>query len=370
MTQLAVYTPMVSGAPVHKVGRALYRKQVLPLGSISYKGQSLDFTRKMHEQIAQALNDGAFPAVAFQLATDRNEHNADPERTRGVIKGFELSSDGLDALIEVGPRGAEMLEENPNLGVSARLKLNHTREADGKVFPAAIEHVLATLDPRVPNLKPWEKVADLAADQTPVVDLTAASYAPERTGMAFTPEQEAKLAALLDNVGDDGKLIVAPASNDDTLTDAELQAIIDAASNDDEPAGDLVSASLSSDAQEAIDLANATADQARQQVAAVSVDLAAQRWRADRASFEQAGVPPVLLDLAAPVLELPTDAVIELSNTKTVDVAKVVRDMLDAAKGTVDLSAPAGTTVATTPDSDEDRKAAVDAYRKYYEGAL
>lgn len=369
MTQLAVHTPMVNSGPTTKLGRSLYRKQVLPIGSIDYKGKPLHFTREMHQHIAAAFNSGAYDSVPFVLAPADNSHTMDPERTRGVVKGFELTAQGLDALIEVGTDGAKLIDDNPGLGVSARILMDLTR-ADGKHFPAAVQHVLGTLDPRVPGMKPWEKVADLAADQTPVVDLTAASYAPERTGMAFTPEQEAKLAALLDNVGDDGKLIVAPASNDDTLTDAELQAIIDAASNDDEPAGDLVSASLSSDAQEAIDLANATADQARQEVAAVSVELAAQRWRADRASFEQAGVPPVLLDLAAPVLELPTDAVIELSNTKTVDVAKVVRDMLDAAKGTVDLSAPAGTTVATTPDSDEDRKAAVAAYRKYYEGAV
>lgn len=370
MTQVAVHTPMVTGRPAQKLGRSLYRKRILPIGEITYEGKPLRFTREMHEQIAQSFNDGAFDSVAFQLADDGNRHTDDPERTRGTIKGFELASDGLDALIEVGDRGRQVLEENPDLAVSARIKLDLTR-ADGKHFPAAIQHVLGTLDPRVAGLGPWEKVADLAADQTPVVDLTAASYAPERTGMALTPEQEAKLAALLENVGDDGKLIAAPEHD---LTESELQAIIDAATEEEgavtpEPAE--AGASLTAEQQKAIDLANATADQASQRVIALSVDLAASKWRADRSEFEKAGVPPFLLDLAAPVLELPTDAVIELSNTKTVDVAKVVRDMLDGAKGLVDLSSAAGTIEDhLTPTSDEERAKSVAAYRKHYEGAI
>jgi hypothetical protein len=368
MTTLAVHTPL-DRSPAQKIGRALYRKRILPVGEITYDGKPLKFTREMHEQIAAAFNAGAYDSVPFQLTNDKNEHTDDPERTRGVIKGFELTSDGLDALIEVGDRGRAAIEENPNLAVSARIKLDLTR-ADGKHFPAAIAHVLGTPDPRVAGLGPWEKVADLAADLTPVVDLTAESFAPEGTGMALTPEQEAKLAKLLDNVGDDGT-ISAGASHDPLadLSEEELQAIIDAATDPAPQAGDLepapATASLTADQQQAIDLANATADQAQQRVQAMEAQLAATQWAADRAAYLQAGVPKVMLDLAEPVAKLPGNFVIDLSNSggEKVNATDVVRGLLDAAKGTVDLSGPKGDpTSESNPDEAEARESVVKAY--------
>ena len=367
MTQLAVQTPMVAGTSATRVGRAMYRKQVLPLGSINYKGRTLDFTRQMHQQIADSFNAGAYDSVAFQLAPGDNAHTLDPERTRGLVKGFELTNEGLDALIEVTPEGAKVLEDNPSLPVSARINLDLTR-ADGAHFPAAIQHVLGTLDPRVPGMKPWEKVADLATDQTPVVDLTAASYAPERTGMAdLSPEVVAKLTAFASTLDDNGAPAVSDADDTSQLTDDELAALI-ADVNTDEPV--LTGASLSNEQQSAIDLANATADQARQDVVAMRVDLAAAKWERDSVNYLAQGVPPFLVDLAKPVLELPHEAVIELSNTKTVDVAAQVRAMLDGAKGMVDLSTPKGSSSAGTPDDAEARQALIDDYRAFYKGVI
>ena len=50
-----------------------------------------------------------------------------------------------------------MLRENPFLGVSARIVEQYSR-ADGKFFPAAIQHCLGTLDPRIPGLGAWTPI--------------------------------------------------------------------------------------------------------------------------------------------------------------------------------------------------------------------
>ena len=54
--------------------------------------------------------------------------------------------------------GAKVLRENPKLGVSARIVESYQR-ADGRHFTAALQHVLGTLDPRIPACargKPWK----------------------------------------------------------------------------------------------------------------------------------------------------------------------------------------------------------------------
>lgn len=83
--------------------------------------------------------------------------------------------------------------------------------------------------------------------------------------------------------------------------------------------------------------------QVREQLAGVQAELHATRWAAQRAEYEQAGVPPVMLDKAEVLLSQPGAAsVIELSNGTTVDPVGVLREVLDSARGLVDLSAPLG----------------------------
>src|ERR1039458_3840119 len=100
--------------------------------------------------LAQSFKDGAFDQVAFQLATDGNEHTADPERFRGQIRGLIPTDTGLDALIETTDAASDLIKTNPKLGVSCRLVPE--RENAGKKFKLALEHVLGTLNPVVTGM--------------------------------------------------------------------------------------------------------------------------------------------------------------------------------------------------------------------------
>src|SRR5689334_465939 len=103
----------------------------------------LHFTRDYLGMLADAVKARAYDQVPFQLATDTHAHTNDPERTRGQILDLELADDGLYATAEVTEAGERVLRDNPMLGVSARIVESYNR-ADGKFYPAAIQHVLGT----------------------------------------------------------------------------------------------------------------------------------------------------------------------------------------------------------------------------------
>src|SRR5579875_1479442 len=163
---------------VVELSRTLFRKKLLPLGSINYKGKKITFDQKFLADLAQSFKDGAYDQVAFQLADTNNNHTLDPERFRGEVKALELTSDGLDVLVETTPEGAELIRKNPKLGVSARILLGYER-SDGKKFARAIQHVLGTLDPRVPGLGPWQEVALANEDEvSTTIDATTEEVKP------------------------------------------------------------------------------------------------------------------------------------------------------------------------------------------------
>ena len=69
-----------------------------------------------------------------------------------------------------------MLTANPKLGVSARIVEDYAR-SDGRHFPAAIQHVLGTLDPRIPGLGAWQAIEAASPVPDTVIDLSAATFA-------------------------------------------------------------------------------------------------------------------------------------------------------------------------------------------------
>src|SRR5450755_4447655 len=208
-----VLTPMDRGK-ARPSGASLWRKQVLPLGEISYKGRRISFTKEYLSGLAKAFTDKAFDVVPFQFADGANTHTNAPEQRRGTVRDLELTDDGLDIIVETGADAGKHLAEYPDLGVSARIVEAYDR-ADGKFFPAAIQHVLATLDPRIPGMRPWQAVEAANDDGGELIDLTAleapvaaqsavqpelpADPAPtmEDNHMALTADQEARLAKLL-----------------------------------------------------------------------------------------------------------------------------------------------------------------------------
>lgn len=188
----AVLTPFTAGEAV-ELGNRVWRKRLLPVGEVDYKGRTLRFTRDYLGQIVTAFNDRAYDQVPFQLADSANTHTNDPERTRGEITGMELGDDGLYVTAELTPEGEKVLAANPKLGVSARIVEDYAR-SDGRFFKSAVQHVLGTLDPRIPGLGAWEAIEAASPEPEQVLDLSAESFtdtAPEdRAALTAEKQQE------------------------------------------------------------------------------------------------------------------------------------------------------------------------------------
>jgi hypothetical protein len=135
---------------------------------------------------------------------------------------MQVRGDGLYCLAQVTERGERVLAENPRLGVSARIVEQYNR-ADGKYYPAAIQHVLGTLDPRIPALGAWEPT-DLANDATMIIDLSQASFAGDTPPDTDTDElTDQELAELIDALDDEDLAEL----DDGELSDDELEALVD-----------------------------------------------------------------------------------------------------------------------------------------------
>ena len=237
MTAIAsVLTPFDATPPI-ELGNA-WRKRLLPVGEISYQGRTLHFTRAYLQGLVSAWQDGAYDQVPLQFADAANTHTNDPERTRGRITSMQLADDGLYVTAELTERGQRTLQDNPYLGVSARIVEQYAR-SDGKFYPAAIQHVLATLDPRIPGLGAWEPVAELANSSAVTIDLSNYSFAgqpasygsPALPGLDELSDQE--LADLLEVMDETGML--DGGDGDSELSDDELEMLMQAAGNDADP---------------------------------------------------------------------------------------------------------------------------------------
>jgi len=401
----ALLTPFTGGDAV-ELGNRLWRKKVLPVGEVEYKGRVLKFTRDYLGKLVTAFNSRAYDQVPFQLADAQNTHTNDPERTRGEVTAMELGDDGLYITAQLTEDGEKVLAANPRLGVSARIVEGYQR-SDGKFFDKAVQHVLGTLDPRIPGLGAWEAIEAASPVPDTVLDLTAESFtdlaAPDgkaarkaakagRKAAAkagskqaepasdpagadpeggaemavLTPEQQARLDKLLalpdetldalaaggtvftpaeiealtaaDKTGAEGDADDAEAEalaeqiagmSDDEL--AALEAEFNAETGTEEPAPvperEPVAAGMSAEAQFAIDLANAKADETARELAVVTARLREEDFQGEKRRLADAGVPPYITELARPLLEGAGHAV-ELSNGKTVDAGAIMRRVL------------------------------------------
>jgi hypothetical protein len=414
-------TPVNRGK-ARQSGATLWRKQLLPVKDINYKGRVISFTREYLAGLVKAFNDRAYDAVPLQFADEDNRHTEKPEHRRGTVRGLELTDDGLDVIVSAGPDAARYLAEYPDLGISAKIVEDYER-ADGKFYPAALKPVLGTLDPRITGMRPWQAIEAANADDGDVIDLTAEQYAtpgqapeppapasPAATGsslqqptgtptqedtrMALTEAQEARLARLLDLPDDQFDQVLAAGGEaaagegaDDQLSDEELQALIDSLPEDEDtepepetaPEGDrepaTAGAALTAEAQAQIDLANSRAEETSLELARVTAALNRAAFEKERDWYSREyGIPPRITDLARPVLE-GEGHVVELSNGSSIDAGAIVRRVLKEVGQTVrmlDLSGELGTPLDFSADAEraaedkaaEDRKALVSAFRR------
>lgn len=365
---VAVHAPFDDAQAV-ELGNNYWRKQVIRHGEYRYKTADVDrtlkFTPEYTAKLAQAYRDRAYDAVPFQFAPADNRHTNAIEATRGEIVGFEPSHDGsgLDAIFSLEPEAQKVIERHPRLPVSVRIVENLDR-ADGAHFDAAIQHVLATWDPRVTAMKPWERV-ELSNDGVDsVLDLTDATT-QERTTMPtlaeqFTEDEIKRLRALLDAQTpppagkDDGK----DDQKDDAYTppsDEELDRIAAALfpAETDTPAGTAPEQPVTPPGKPAEVAASNPTDTQSVELAArlerIEAENAALRRQADEQAYvklrddlaRESGIPPAITDLAK---ELLTGAhTIDLSNGEKVDAGAIVHKVLTSIGEHVkllDLSGP------------------------------
>jgi hypothetical protein len=315
-----------------RVGRRLYRKQVLRLGKLQHKGDTLDFTTEYLQALVDSFNDGAFDQVPFMLTDEANRHTMDPERFRGEIKALAVTPTGLDALIELTDDGAKIVEDNPSLGVSARI-VPDLEHADGRKYTAALQHVLGTHDPVVTRMGAWQPVS--LANEPNVIDLTAATY----EGDPLMPNEPNTATGN------------APAADPEELTDEQLEQLLAemvAADKDAAavapgvapvaPAPDPALASLSAEQRQATELARQQATE----LAAVRMELDDQKFEREKAELLARGVPPAIVELARPSLLGSGLVTTDLARGQTVDHGAVMRAVLKGYEGSVPLGPEQG----------------------------
>lgn len=377
------------------LSRRLFRKKVLPIDSIDYNGRKIDFTQEYLQTVVDSFNDGAFDNVPLQFADASNAHTNDPERYRGDVVAMELASDGLYVTVSATPDGAKVLQENSKLGISARIVNDYDR-SDGKKYQAAVQHVLATHDPRIPGLGPWASVESFSNDndKSDIIDLTDSEFrvnSDTKTKKGKSVDQDntlsadelTQLRALLADLdadkADEGADVDADAS-DEELTDEELAALIAEAELDDEgdksdeaDADEEVEAKVpatagaelsNTDDKTAVELSNQAVE-----LANIRKELAESKWEKTRLSLMQEyNLPPAVVDRAAPVLKLANESgAVELSNGTKTNAAAVMKDVLQEVGNLVkllDLSNELGTGVEQTPDRSADAAARRDETTK------
>jgi hypothetical protein len=238
MSALATVISPYSWQPAIELGNRMWAKRVLPIGEISYKGRTLHFTRDYIEGLVHAFQDQAYDQVAFQLADSGNTHTNDPERFRGEIVDMQARDDGLWLYLNPTEAGDRVLRENPNLGVSARIVESYNR-SDGKFYPAAVQHMLGTLDPRIPALGAWTPVEMSNEGGGITIDLSQSTFpgdAPPDVDELSDAELEQLAAELTDEdladlTDEDLEDLFDGGSGE--LTDDELADLIDGMDDED-----------------------------------------------------------------------------------------------------------------------------------------
>lgn len=333
-----------------KGGKKKYwRKQILPSGKRMYKGKELDFST-INPSVVKAFEEKAVDQVPLVLALANNKHpetGQEIEKLEGDLTKLEMSKEGsLYGYFDLTPKVVEKINaSNKKLGVSARIDIGYKREDVGKEYPYALRHVCATTAGHIKGMDPWETVELSDEDKkgetfdfsTEVIEETTAT---KETGddLVAVEIPKAQLDKLMAFIGDMEKGDeVARKLAGETETETETT-------------------QLSEEAQRRIELAETTAQEANRRIELAEAKAAVSEWNTLKRELALGGVPPVMLDLAEPVLKLHKRPVITLSDNETVDAADVLVKVLEAAKGTITLGEEKGHSVtdsdSTTGDKD------------------
>lgn len=328
-----------------------FQKQILPKTEINYSGRTITFDDTYLGNLVDGFRKRAFDQTPFQLADASNTHTNDPERTRGQMVDVVLTADGIDGVFDLTDEGVKVIEANPGLGVSARI-IEGLERADGSKFTAAIQHVLGTLDPRIVGMKPWQAVG-LSNDNAAVTETIDLSAVVLTTGQEETMTTKEKTPVVVSLTAEQRDALAAGATLELTAPEPEVPGVTPAPKetetkpvekadevvededdteppDEDDDDEDDKPVALTAAAARAVELANAAATTASAQVLELTRAHRMEKVEREIDKLRHRGLAPALVDLARPLLEMPSQA-IELANgtDKVVDPGVVARALLD-----------------------------------------
>lgn len=140
---------------------ALWRKQILPLGTIPWQDRELSFTPAYLGDMAAAFVARARDVVPFAAEIANGAFSNDPSLIRGVVRSLEVVADGMDAVVEVDAEVDALLDDallhaKPGPATGARI-IEHYRTWDGREFPVVLAGVYTTRAPSIISLRPWTR---------------------------------------------------------------------------------------------------------------------------------------------------------------------------------------------------------------------
>jgi hypothetical protein len=193
------------GAHPRARGR-VFRKHILNLGNLHYKGRTLKLDEDWYRQLERNFNAGVSMAQV-PLADDQNKHTEHPLANTGEVVGLERKGSKVYTLVDIrDPDVAQRIKDGRIMGASAYLHLDYEDTRTGrKVGPALLHHCL-TNRPHVLDLEPYEEVVAATAADSEGEYVVLAS--PEDRRMT----REELLAELKDAHGIDVEALQAQAA--------------------------------------------------------------------------------------------------------------------------------------------------------------
>lgn len=360
--------------------KKVFWKQILPRDEITYEGTKINFDDTYMSEVIDSFKRGALPQVPLQLADKDNSHTMAVERQGGVITDLRREqsgeSPGLYAKIEASKPMARLIKQYPKIGVSCRIRPDHTR-VDGEHFDQTLVHVLATNDPKVVKLSDWKGAADLSEYASEdVIDLSSLNYSEAAVSKKSTATLDLATKAIAEFTDEDFAALtddVIAEWDDDRLAEFLEAHVgdIDSSLADDlnggaPPADDDKNKgpALSNADKRDITLANTAAKEANSKADRLAAKLADSEWEKTQERLLARGIPAHVIALSEPVLHRAEDMVVDLSNSggePDVNVTDIVLSILDELEGTVDMSEETGHGGAR--DMTDQQKADVASYR-------
>lgn len=346
------------------IGATMFKKQIAPLdATVESGGRKYKFSSDVLQGILKTFYQRPIESVPITLVDDKNMHTDDPERNRGTVEDLSIEKDGLYMIGKLDERGQAMVKANPRLGASMRY-VPRFPSTDGQVYDHGLLHVAVTPRGRL-QTKPWEQVELSDAEkerELEVVDLSEGEWELSADTENRETEEELK----------DEKKGGAQGETQEGVSTEETSA----QTKSDEKKVEEVNLSAES-VQEMIDLAVGEAvknERERAQGEITALRMKTKVGEVERAveRFVDAGVPPFVANLAAPLLlenEPEGEAVkyMDLSeDTKTEKEApryQLVTKILEAWPKEVDLSEEDGTREGASDGSPTDTDAMWKAWK-------